>query len=626
MSTPPNNQSNPESGEKAEESRGGGFFSRLKNKATGGGTSSSSNSEDKEGRKKGGGAGTQWSTLKNDEGKEYYHNATTNETTWEKPEELMSLAERVQHKAGNAAKLASEAAQDLGGKAYDAAEDLGEDLANTSVGQKAASTAQKVVNSEVAKQVKQTAHSAKNDAKMKMNAAKEKMRRIIIEKAVVVAGKGIDNAVDGVATSMGKDPYMPRIIIEAVDSVVDDIRDDAKIFVRENIEDMFEKHDKVTKAKITATYAPCCKRIVTVSESEYDPNKNTYKCNPWYWLRATILYTMTPNDRSFWWQVWQPMFWLLTIISIFPSYGISQIWWVFLFFLRDFRDEYQLVSFMVKVKTTAVLAVGIIPSYMGISTYLMCVEKGTCRQSGPGVQGGFVFSTVFLVLQASLVYIAAIMVPYSKDKGRRVKRTTMTEQTTAKGDERGQRRLMLWLIYDFLTVALCGALFVLAWLHSPSGPSKDLQSKFPKEMELPIINGSLTTPSAEEFTIAQKEFLRGSTGHDLFRARVFWIRVLYGLLCFPWWILKMPMMFPIILHAHPTAYNRLGQTVPFANAKEKGFYGHRCCKCSDDSEEISRLQDEFFKKSKNEKEKDKQAKNGGDTNVEMISNPSQKGL
>jgi hypothetical protein len=88
----------------------------------------------------------------------------------------------------------------------------------------------------------------------------------------------------------------------------------------------------------------------------------------------------------------------------------------------------------------------------------------------------------------------------------------------------------------------------------------------------------------------------------------------------------MPMMFPIILHAHPTAYNRLGQTVPFANAKEKGFYGHRCCKCSDDSEEISRLQDEFFKKSKNEKEKDKQAKNGGDTNVEMISNPSQKGL
>ena len=45
-----------------------------------------------------------------------------------------------------------------------------------------------------------------------------------------------------------------------------------------------------------------------------------------------------------------------------------------------------------------------------------------------------------------------------------------------------------------------------------------------------------------------------------------------------------------------------------------------------DSEEISRLQDEFFKKSKNEKEKDKQAKNGGDTNVEMTSNPSQKGL
>lgn len=300
------------------------------------------------------------------------------------------------------------------------------------------------------------------------------------------------------------------------------------------------------------------------------------------------------------------MFWILTLISIFPSYGVSQVWWVFLFFLRDFRDEFQLVSFMVKVKTTAVLAVGLIPSYMGISTYIACVEKGTCREVGPGVQGGFIFSTAFLVIQASLVYIAAALVPCSKDKGRRVKRTTMTNETTEKGDVRGQRRIMVWLMYDFITVVLCGTLFVMAWLASPSGPSDDLQEKYLNEIAL-TVNGTLSSPAAAAFTLAEKEFLRGSTGHDLFRARLFWIRVLYGLLCAPWWVLKMPLMFPIILHAHPTAYNRLGQTVPFANAKEKGFYGHRCCKCSDDSEEIARKQEAFWNESQKEKKKKEDA-------------------
>jgi len=62
---------------------------------------------------------------------------------------------------------------------------------------------------------------------------------------------------------------------------------------------------------------------------------------------------MSPNDRSIWWQLWQPMWWLLTILSVFPEYGIAQLWWIFLFFVRDFRDEFQLVSFIVKVKTAA---------------------------------------------------------------------------------------------------------------------------------------------------------------------------------------------------------------------------------------------------------------------------------
>ena len=372
----------------------------------------------------------------------------------------LSFLEKAKRRAKSAAdetkrlaKIAGEHVVEISEDAYENAsevlEDAGEKVAQSQVGQQAmsgaastsaaiTSQANKVVNSDLGKDTMKKAKDIKSSAKKEMKKAKEKVRRALIEKAVVVAGQGIDNAVDGVATSMGKDPFMPKVIIDAVDSVVDDIRDDAKIFVRENIEDMFEKHDKEIKAKITATFAPCCKRVVTNSETSYESNQTKYVCNPLSWIRAVVLYTMTPNNRSFWWQIYQPTWWILTFISVFPSYGVSQVWWVVLFFLRDYRDEFQLVSFMVKVKTTAVISVGLIPSYIGIMTYLDCVEKGTCRESGPGIQGGFIFSTVFLVIQASLVYIAAALVPYSKDKGRRVRRTSMTASTTADGDERGK--------------------------------------------------------------------------------------------------------------------------------------------------------------------------------------------
>jgi hypothetical protein len=292
-----NEAPNEEGGKEPKKSSGGGMFSRMKNKV-----SKKDKKTEAEPKKQ-----PKWTTMTDDKGKTYYVNAETGESTWDKPTELMSFTERATHMAQDVGAKALDVAEDIGEKVVDTAEDLGEAAAKTSVGQQATAGMKQAANSDIAQQAKKKANSAKNQAKEKMKEAKEKMRRMIIEKAVVVANKGIDNAVDGVATSMGKDPYMPRIIIDAVDSVVDDIRDDAKIFVRETIEDTFEKHDTQTKAKITATYAPCCKRIVTNEEAEYDPHKNTYKCNPWYWLRATILYTMTPNDRSAWWQLWQPV-------------------------------------------------------------------------------------------------------------------------------------------------------------------------------------------------------------------------------------------------------------------------------------------------------------------------------
>ena len=214
-----------------------------------------------------------WKMAEDDKGKTYYHNIKTKETSWEKPpgfiEPSKSAMQRLSDAKNAAKRAAVEAARlakEAGEKVVDVAEDVGEAAAESAAGKRAQQVASRVAHSEAAQKAaaatavvgaaavataasvqssdagqqaqqyartaKKKAGEAKSQAKNKVKEAKEKMRRALIEKACAVAESGIDNAVDGVAISMGKDPYMPRIVIEAVDSVVDDVREDAKIFVR----------------------------------------------------------------------------------------------------------------------------------------------------------------------------------------------------------------------------------------------------------------------------------------------------------------------------------------------------------------------------------------------------------
>ena len=51
-------------------------------------------------------------------------------------------------------------------------------------------------------------------------------------------------------------------------------------------------------------------------------------------------------------------------------------------------------------------------------------------------------------------------------------------------------------------------------------------------------------------------------------AQLFHVKVVYGMLSFPWVILKLPMMYSLILSLKPTKYNRRGETVRSATGKE----------------------------------------------------------
>lgn len=126
---------------------------------------------------------------------------------------------------------------------------------------------------------------------------------------------------------------------------------------------------------------------------------------------------------------------------------------------------------------------------------------------------------VYFIVQIACVYICAILLWCSEDKGARVQTATIEE-----GDRRGRKRFYYWVGYDLLTIIVVVVLFAL-------------------------------TVSSYDATTSQ--------------TYIFWIKTLYGWLSFPWFVLKLPLMFPLILHAHPSAYNAEGHCVAYANAKER---------------------------------------------------------
>ena len=51
-------------------------------------------------------------------------------------------------------------------------------------------------------------------------------------------------------------------------------------------------------------------------------------------------------------------------------------------------------------------------------------------------------------------------------------------------------------------------------------------------------------------------------------AQLFHVKVLYGMLSFPWMVLKLPMMYSLILSLKPSTSHRAGETVRPATGRE----------------------------------------------------------
>lgn len=100
-----------------------------------------------------------------------------------------------------------------------------------------------------------------------------------------------------------------------------------------------------------------------------------------YRVRGHILYHIFPYDKSIWMSFQDPWWIAFTCIGLFPV--VSQLWWLFLFLIKDKTNEHQLCQFIVGFKSAQFITLGIFSMISGIAMYVKCITRGSldlCQQ------------------------------------------------------------------------------------------------------------------------------------------------------------------------------------------------------------------------------------------------------
>lgn len=321
--------------------------------------------------------------------------------------------------------------------------------------------------------------------------------------------------------------------------------------------------------------------------------------NPFGWLRALILYTLFPYDRSIWRQLRNPLWWLFKLIAVVPVYGISQVWFALLMLLHDKRDEYQLCAYVLSFKAAYFFSAGVIPAYVGIARYTACLynEPSDRQIRTTGVTTRNVartclalsqdelFLLVFVAVQVLCVLIATALLPWSKKKGASkfaggspadvgddgildgdemdslIAQLNKSSASSEASDGRPNNRVA---DSNSAPLAAQNAHGLRRRKRRCCTRGGVLPKMVALDMFFLLCIGGLVATLALTGDHALSNEPYSQNVH--FRAVLYWCRVLYGLLSAPFLVFLAPVVPRLLTHARPTAYNLAGDTVPFVAA------------------------------------------------------------
>jgi hypothetical protein len=352
----------------------------------------------------------------------------------------------------------------------------------------------------------------------------------------------------------GCDPDMPASVRRGIDVVAEDVCVSVELTMFEALNARLPPSPSSSAAEKAASVAArqharaaaCCKPHAPA------------------WCRAKVLYSAYPHDRSVWSQLRDPSFYLLKALSVFPLFFVSVGTWFVIWLLKDKRDEYQLISFIVQMKS-ALCASAVISSIIGNVLYLRCTtlepELYPCKTYAPGQLQPFWPTAAVFLLQIVLTWVSAFLNCCSKVKGRRhalpgtQATTSKLVQDLEKQTNRRRSRIFCWLVWDLVACAVVGGAAIGAAVSMGGDGAAGTGG-----------SGSNATVAGTTVTVTAGAIVEPA--RDL-KEVLYWLRILYGWLCLPWVVLSLPGMFPLLLHAKRTGYNKRGQTCPIATAAER---------------------------------------------------------
>ena len=256
--------------------------------------------------------------------------------------------------------------------------------------------------------------------------------------------------------------------------------------------------------------------------------------------RNYMLYTLFPFDKSIWTQMRNINWWMLTAPAFVPV--VAEVWWVFLFFVRNLDNEFQLIDFIVSFQNAKFLTSGILGTLRGATLYFFCVtrENMLCSVDGPMMDP---LAALLFCVQICLTWVAFLRLP-------KVHRPRTS--------------------YEGLLAIRRGSAVAVNGSDYPISEEND-RTLDPGSLATVPRGGHLSKwfwydTTITLISIALMGVAFGSNDGDFssswrLRSTFYWVRTVYGLLSFPFFILKLPLMMKVLTHATKTGYDQNGRIV-----------------------------------------------------------------
>lgn len=329
--------------------------------------------------------------------------------------------------------------------------------------------------------------------------------------------KALDVVADRLKKSL-KDPHMPKYLKSNIDIAIEQFMPDVKV-------EIFRKTRALFRQSSVA--------VLTNGQQPVSSAGDKQELSLFRKVRGHILYHLFPFNKSIWMSFKDPWWLALSCVGIFPVVG--QLWWLFLFLIKDKTNEHQLCQFIIGFKVAQFITLGILHSMLGIMAYVRCIVQGSleiCQQGGPALE---MWNAFFFILQIALVWTAFFRLPYT-DRPQEPRHPltycksspsmTASDPQARKvyhdafGNELHLNRggyLMKFCGYETISFAVIVAVIcVVLWL-----PFEPWQRK----------------------------------------ALFYWIRTAYGLFSLPFVAFKIPLLADVLMHTRRMGYNERGETV-----------------------------------------------------------------